>query len=525
MERKIRIFDTTLRDGEQSPGCSMNLREKLEVAKQLERLKVDVIEAGFAISSPGDFESVSRVAATVKDCMVASLARALTKDIDAAYDAVRHAEAPMIHTFISTSPVHMHYKLRMTPEQVLQRTADMVKYARSKCPNIEFSAEDATRSDWDFLVKIVDAAIKNGATYINIPDTVGYTVPEKMAELISYLRNNTPNADKAVFSVHCHNDLGMAVANSLAAIEAGAGQIECTINGLGERAGNAALEEVVMAINTRRDHFSASTRVDTTQLYRASRLVYGIIGIPAPINKAIVGANAFAHESGIHQHGVMAERTTYEIMAPESIGLATNKMVLGKHSGRHAFSDRIKELGYNLTDEQINKFFEEFKVLCDRKKTVSDSDIEAIISSKLSNGGGVYSLVQFDLRSGNKGKATCVVQLEKGEDVLEDVALGDGPVNAAFNAVDKLVEAPERKLEDYSIHSISGGEDALGEVVVKLRAGKQLVTGRGLSVDVMEASILAYINGINKLVEMGERYDENFAGFAEYEKYEKAGNT
>ncbi len=508
MEQSIRIFDTTLRDGEQSPGCSMDLREKLEVAKQLERLKVDVIEAGFAISSPGDFESVSRVAATVKDCMVGSLSRALTKDIDAAYEAVRHAEAPLIHTFLSTSPVHMHYKLKMTPEQVLTRTAEAVKYARSKCPYVEFSAEDATRSEPEFLKRIVETAIENGASFINIPDTVGYAVPEQMAELIRYLKENVYNVDRAVLSVHCHNDLGMAVANSIAAIAAGAGQIECTINGLGERAGNAALEEIVMAINTRKDFLKASCRVDTTQIYRASRLVYGIIGIPAPINKSIVGANAFAHESGIHQHGVMAERTTYEIMTPESIGLSKNKMVLGKHSGRHAFADRVSELGYKLSDDEINKFFEEFKRLCDRKKTVTDSDIEALIGSRILSNGGIYKLLRFDLQSGNKVKSTCVVQLEKDGTILEDVALGDGPIDAAYNAIDKLVEAPAHKLEDYSIHSISEGEDALGEVVVKLKAGTQLITGRGLSVDIMEASLLAYINGVNKMLEMGNRYEE-----------------
>ena len=508
MEQSIRIFDTTLRDGEQSPGCSMDLREKLEVAKQLERLKVDVIEAGFAISSPGDFESVSSVAATVKDCMVASLSRALTKDIDAAYEAVRHAQAPLIHTFLSTSPVHMHYKLKMTPEQVLARTAEAVKYARSKCPNVEFSAEDATRSEPAFLKQIVETAIGNGATYINIPDTVGYAVPEQMAELIRYLKENVSNIDRAVLSVHCHNDLGMGVANSIAAIAAGAGQIECTINGLGERAGNAALEEIVMAINTRRDYLKASCRVDTTQLYRASRLVYGIIGVPIPMNKAIVGANAFAHESGIHQHGMMAERTTYEIMTPESIGLSKNKMVLGKHSGRHAFSDRVSELGYKLNEDEINKFFEEFKRLCDRKKTVSDNDIEALIGSKIATNGGIYKLLRFDLQSGNKVKSTCVVQLEKDGQILEDVALGDGPIDAAYNAIDKLVEGPAHKLEDYSIHSISEGEDALGEVVVKLKAGTQIITGRGLSIDIMEASLLAYINGVNKMLEMGDRYEE-----------------
>ncbi|MFY9381024.1 MAG: 2-isopropylmalate synthase [Eubacteriales bacterium] len=510
LDRIIRIFDTTLRDGEQSPGCSMNIEEKLEIAKQLERLRVDVIEAGFAVSSPGDFESVSRIAETIKDSMVASLARALKKDIDAAYEATRKAAAPMIHTFISTSPVHMEYKLRMKPEEVLERTREMVAYARSKCRNVEFSAEDATRSDPAFLARIITTAIEAGASCVNIPDTVGYTVPEKMVWLIRYLYENVPNIGEAIVSVHCHNDLGMAVANSLAAVSAGAGQVECTINGLGERAGNAALEEIVMALATRRDYFGATCRIDTTQIYRASRLVYGIVGVPVPLNKAIVGANAFSHESGIHQHGIMAERTTYEIMMPESIGLTKSRIVLGKHSGRHAFKERVEELGYKLNDEQINKFFEEFKVLCDKKKVVSDSDIEAIINNRLTTKNGAYKLVRFDLQSGNLVKSMCTVVLERDGETFEDVALGDGPVNAAYNAIDKIVEAPERKLEDYSIHSISSGEDALGEVVIKLRSGKHLITGHGLSVDIMEASILAYINGINKLVEMGDRYDEDY---------------
>ena len=506
--KKIRIFDTTLRDGEQAPGCSMNLQEKLEVARQLERLKVDVIEAGFAISSPGDFESVSEVARIIRDCTVGSLARALPKDIDAAFEAVRHAQSPLIHVFLSTSPLHMEYKLRMSPDKVLERAGEMVKYARSRCPNVEFSAEDATRSDWDFLARVVESAISNGASTINLPDTVGYTVPGKMAELIAYMREKVPNADQAVFSVHCHNDLGMAVANSISAIAAGAGQIECAVNGLGERAGNASLEEIVMALKTRKDHYRADCRVDTTQLYRTSRLVYGIIGMNPPMNKPIVGANAFAHESGIHQHGVMANKETYEIMTPESVGLTQNKMVLGKHSGRHAFEARARDLGYVLTDDEIKGFFEDFKRMCDLKKTVTDSDIEAIISSKIAAGQGLYRLARFDLQSGNKVKSTCAVQLEKEGSILEDVALGDGPVNAAFNAVDKLTGPQNRKLLEYAIHSISQGEDALGEVAVKVQEGKRRVTGRGLSVDIMEASILAYINAINKLAEMGERYDE-----------------
>ncbi len=508
MDRMIRIFDTTLRDGEQSPGCSMDIREKLEVAKQLERLKVDVIEAGFAVSSLGDFESVSKVAGLIKDCMVGSLARALPKDIDAAYEAVKRAEAPLIHTFISTSPVHMHYKLKMTPEQVLERTAAMVSYARSLCPHVEFSAEDATRSEPEFLKRIVEAAIENGAAIINIPDTVGYATPEQMAELIRYLKENVYNIDRAVLSVHCHDDLGLAVANSLAAIGAGATQIECTINGLGERAGNAALEEIVMALHTRKDALQASCRVDTTQIHRSSRLVYGIIGMAAPLNKAIVGANAFAHESGIHQHGVLSERTTYEIMSPESIGLSKNKMVLGKHSGRHAFVERTADLGYKLSEEEINKFFEEFKKLCDKKKTIGDNDLEAIITSKMAQNGGIYKLKRFDLQSGNTSKSTCVVQLDKDGVELEDVALGDGPIDAAYNAIDKLVDGPPYALEDYSIHSISEGKDALGEVIVKLKAGSKTITGRGLSVDIMEASILAYLNGVNKLLEMGDKYEE-----------------
>ncbi len=509
--RRIRIFDTTLRDGEQAPGCSMNLQEKLEVAKQLERLKVDVIEAGFAISSPGDFESVSEVAKIIKDCTVGSLARALPKDIDAAWEAVRHANSPLIHVFLSTSPLHMEYKLRMSPEKVLERVGEMVKYAAAKCPNVEFSAEDATRSDWAFLARVVERAIAAGAATINLPDTVGYTVPEKMAELITYMKNTVPNADRADFSVHCHNDLGMAVANSVSAIAAGAGQIECAVNGLGERAGNASLEEIVMALKTRRDHFRADCRVDTTQLYRTSRLVYGIIGMTPPMNKPIVGANAFAHESGIHQHGVMANKETYEIMTPESVGLMQNKMVLGKHSGRHAFEARARDLGYDLRDEEVSRFFEEFKRMCDLKKTVSDSDIEAIINAKIALGQGLYKLARFDLQSGNKVKSTCAVQLEKEGEILEDVALGDGPVNAAFNAVDKLTSPRDRKLVDYAIHSISQGEDALGEVAVKVQEGKRRVNGRGLSVDIIEASILAYINAINKLAEMGERYDEKIS--------------
>ncbi|SHI23419.1 2-isopropylmalate synthase [Sporobacter termitidis DSM 10068] len=505
MEHTIRFFDTTLRDGEQSPGCSMDLSEKLEVARQLERLKVDVIEAGFAISSPGDFESVSRIAREIKDCTVASLARTNEKDIDAAYDAVKHAASPLIHTFISTSPVHMQYVMKMTPEQVLEKTAAMVKYAAKKCPAVEFSAQDATRSDWDFLVKVFNAAISNGATVINVPDTVGYTTQEEMAQLIRYLRAHVNDIDKAAISVHCHNDLGMAVANSLAAVGAGATQVECTINGIGERAGNAALEELAMALRTRKDYFKVSSRIDTTQIYRASKLIYSIIGVQAPLNKAVVGASAFAHESGIHQHGVLSERTTYEIMSPESIGLPKNKLVLGKHSGRHAFVDRITSLGYTLTEAEINKYFEEFKKLADKKKTVSDDDIEALITSELAARESFYKLSRFDVFTSNASRGTCVMSLEAGGEILEDVALGDGPIDAAYNAIDKLVDVPAHTLEDYAIRSVSDGKDALGEVIVKLRTGNAVVTGRGLSTNIIESSILAYLNGVNKVLERRDK--------------------
>ncbi len=498
--KRIKIFDTTLRDGEQSPGCSMNLNEKIEVARCLEKLKVDVIEAGFAISSKGDFESVKTIAETVRDCTVASLARANTGDIDAAYEAVRNAVDPRIHLFIATSPLHMEYKLKMTPETVLQKTADMVRYAARYCSNIEFSAEDATRSDPEFLAKVVTAAIQNGATVINIPDTVGYATPEEVKELFSYLIGHVENADRVEFSAHCHNDLGMAVANSLAAVSAGALQIECTVNGLGERAGNTALEEVVMAMKTRADRFPLQPRLDTTKIFRASKTVYNIIGQSAPINKPIVGKNAFAHESGIHQHGVLANRLTYEILTPESVGIGKNAMVLGKHSGKHAFAAHLSELGYELTQEELAKTFERFKALCDKKKTVNDLDIEALVHDK-SRGSesGDYTLDRFDVHSGNCATATCTIRLKKEETLTEEVSLGDGPVDAAFRAVDKIVCPPAHTFENYAIQSVSEGKDTLGEVVVKLRCDGEDYTGRGLSTDIMEASILAYLNAVNRL--------------------------
>jgi 2-isopropylmalate synthase len=499
--KQVKVFDTTLRDGEQAPGCSMNLKEKIEIARQLERLGVDVIEAGFAISSPGDFESVRTVAGAVRNMSVASLSRALEKDIDASYEALRGAAAPRIHVFLATSPVHMQYKLKKTPEQVLEQARFAVAYAKTKMIDVEFSCEDATRSELPFLARVVSAAIDAGATVVNVPDTVGFSTPEDIAAMIEYLKEHCENLHKAELSLHNHNDLGMAVANTLAGIKAGATQVECTINGLGERAGNASLEEIVMALRTRKSYYEAETKIDTTQIYRTSRLVYGIIGMSVPLNKPVVGVNAFLHESGIHQHGVMAERTTYEIMTPESVGLNKNRMVLGKHSGRHAFEERLSELGYKLDENQISEFFEQFKQLCDKKKIVSDRDIEAIVDAKITARGGEFELDRFAVHAGNYATATCVVCLRKGDELIEEVALGDGPIDAAYNAIDKCAGFNGYKLEDYAIHSISEGKDALGEVIVKLKNGDDTVTGRGLSTDIIESSILAYISGLNKILE------------------------
>lgn len=499
--KHIKIFDTTLRDGEQAPGCSMHLDEKIEVALALEKLKVDVMEAGFAVISKGDFESVQTIANTIKNCSVASLARAVKGDIESAYEALKGAESPRIHTFIATSPIHMQYKLKMSEDKVLERITEMVSYAKGFMNDIEFSAEDATRSNRDFLVKSVYAAIKAGATVVNIPDTVGYTTPSEMYDLIDFLMNNVSNIHKAEISVHCHNDLGMAVANSLAAVQAGASQVECTINGLGERAGNAALEEVVMALNTRKNVYNGFTSVDTKQIHRTSKLVYNVLGLYSPINKAIVGGNAFAHEAGIHQHGVMANRETYEIMTPESIGLPQNSMVFGKHSGKHAIENRLNELGHELSKEELETFFIKFKKLADKKKSINDLDLEALIGhieKEISTSG--YKLDRFTVNSGNYITTNAVIRLSDGEDLFEEVAMGDGPINAGYNAIDKIIKAPEHSLEDYAIHSITEGNDALGEVVVRIKCGDDIITGRGLSTDIIEASLLAYINAMNKII-------------------------
>ena len=497
---RVKIFDTTLRDGEQSPGCSMNLREKLEIARRLELLNVDVIEAGFAISSPGDFESVKAVAEKIRDCSVASLARCNKADIDAAYEALKNAVDPRIHVFLATSPLHMQYKLRMTQEQVLTSISEMVKYAKSKCPNIEFSAEDAMRSEPEFLARAVDAAIKSGANVINIPDTVGYSTPVEMREMIEYLRKTVPACDGVELSVHCHNDLGMATANSLAGILGGARQVECTINGLGERAGNASLEEIVMAIHTRKELYGVETNIDTTKIYKTSMLVYNTIGRTVPMNKPIVGTNAFSHEAGIHQHGVLANRSTYEIMTPESIGIKANQMVLGKHSGKHAFETRLIELGFELSPAELESCFAQFKKLSDKKKDISDNDLEALARNRMpAEAEEGFVLESFTVQAGNMTSATSVIVLKKKDERFEEVSLGDGPVDAAFKAVDKIMNPPEHSFETYSTNSVSEGKDTMGEVLVVLRKDDRLFTGKGLSTDTIEASIQAYIAALNKL--------------------------
>src|SRR6056297_246055 len=497
MESVVKIFDTTLRDGEQSPGCSMNLKEKVQMAKQLESLKVDVIEAGFAAASDGDLKAIKEISKSVKNSTVASLARAKKEDIDKAWEGVSQALKPRIHTFIASSPIHMTYKLKMKEEEVLKKAGEMVAYAKTYCDDIEFSAEDATRSNPDFLAKLFKEVINAGATTINIPDTVGYTTPNEFYDFIIEIKNNCPELDKVDISVHCHNDLGLGVANSIAAIKAGANQIECTVNGIGEMAGNAALEEIVMVLETRKDVFGAATNIETKQLYRSSQLLTRITGVKVQPNKAIVGENAFAHEAGIHQHGVLNNKETYEIMTPESIGLNKNKLVLGKHSGRHAFKDKIESMGYKLTSEEINEAFRRFKEVADKKKEVFDRDIDAIISRQTAGAEERYNLVRFVINSGNSITSTAAVKILLEGKEIEKVAIGDGPIDAAFNAIEEI-SGTKLKLEDYSLSSVTEGKDALGDAVVKLRENGSIYVGRGLSTDVVEASVKAYINALNK---------------------------
>ena len=478
--KRIRIFDTTLRDGEQSPGCSMNLTEKIEMARQLEKLGVDVIEAGFAIASPMDHKSVQTIAAAVSNCTVASLARCTKGDIDAAWDAVKEAKHPRIHVFLATSDIHMEYKLKMTREQVLERISSMVAYAKSFCDDIEFSAEDASRSDRAFLAQCYTNAVAAGATTLNVPDTVGYSTPQEMAELITYLKEHVEGIENTDISVHCHDDLGMAVANTLACIKAGATQVECTVNGIGERAGNASLEEIVMALHTRRDFYEAETGINTRQIYNSSKLLSNITGVPIPPSKAIVGANAFAHESGIHQHGVISNAQTYEIMKSTDVGIPQNTMVLGKHSGKHALREKLASMGYELDDQEMENVFARFKDLADKKKNITGSDIEALVLHRRNAFIGTCKLLGHVVNTGHGVPNTSYIKLQLGDEVLEDVAIGTGPLDASFQAINRMLGMEDIRLEDKN---------------------GATYTGTGLSTDIIESSIRAYVNGINKMME------------------------
>ena len=503
---KLIIFDTTLRDGEQSPGASMTKDEKVRIAKALEKMRVDVIEAGFPIASPGDFEAVQAVARSIKDSTVCGLSRALDKDIDRAGEALKDANSARIHTFIATSPIHMQAKLRMEPDQVLEQAVRAVKRARQLTDNVEFSAEDAGRSELDFLCRVIEAVIDAGATTINIPDTVGYNIPQQFGELIGNLMSRVPNADKAVFSVHCHNDLGLAVANSLAAVRAGARQVECTINGLGERAGNASLEEIVMAVRTRADVFPVETRIDTTQIVPASKLVSQVTGYPVQPNKAIVGANAFAHESGIHQDGVLKHRETYEIMRAEDVGWGANKLVLGKHSGRNAFRARLQDLGIEIEgEEHLNHAFSRFKELADKKHEIFDEDLHALMRDEtVTPETEHFRLVssRFHSETGETPRAELTLVIGGAEHRAQ--AEGSGPVDAAFKAIETVASSGSELLL-YSVNAITTGTDAQGEVTVRLSKNGRVMDGQGADTDIIVASAKAYLNALNKLQSSAQR--------------------
>ena len=506
MSDQLIIFDTTLRDGEQSPGASMTRDEKVRIAKNLERMRVNIIEAGFPIASPGDFEAVKAVAQEISDSTVCALARAINKDIDRAAEAIKPAKSGRIHTFIATSPIHMREKLRLTPDQVLEQAVNAVKYACRFTDDVEFSPEDAGRSETDFLCRVLEAVIAAGARTVNIPDTVGYNLPNQFGNLIKTLRERVPNSDKAVFSVHCHNDLGLAVANSLSAVLNGARQVECTINGLGERAGNAALEEIVMAVRTRRDLFPCDTQIDTTQIVAASRLVANITGFAVQPNKAIVGANAFAHESGIHQDGVIKMRETYEIMRAEDVGWVANRMVLGKHSGRNAFRARLKELGIEFkVDAEFNSAFERFKELADKKHEIFDEDIQALVTEEgLEGVDEQFRLVKLKVCSetGTKPHASITVAVDGVQQSAG--AEGGGPVDASFKAIEEVVHSGTQLLL-YSVNNITSGTDSQGEVTVRLEKAGRIVNGHGADTDIVIASAKAYLNALCKLVVPAER--------------------
>jgi len=498
MPERVLIFDTTLRDGEQSPGATMNQQEKLQLARQLEKLGVDIIEAGFPASSEGDCEGVSRIAREIKDARVVGLARSVAEDIETAWRAVERGNKPGIHTFIATSDIHLEHKLRMSRDEVIDRAGAAVRLAHSLSDWVEFSCEDATRSDPDFLCRVVETAIAEGAGTINIPDTVGYSFPEEMASLISHVRTNVKGIGHVIVSVHCHNDLGLAVANSIAALKAGARQVECTINGIGERAGNAALEEIAMILKTRERSFGLQTGIRTEQIFHTSRLVTAITGIPVQPNKAIVGANAFAHEAGIHQDGILKERSTYEIMDPETVGIATSALVLGKHSGRHAFRERVRALGYDLTEEEVNRTFRRFKDLADRKKTVFDEDIEAVIAEEVLRIAETYKLLSLTVMSGSDVVPTATVRMIVEGQECHGAELGNGPVDATYNTILKLTGRGPKLLR-FAISAITGGTDALGEVTVRLEEHGNIAVGKGAHEDILVAAAKAFVNALNRL--------------------------
>jgi len=502
---KVLFFDTTLRDGEQSPGASMNLKEKIQVAHQLANMGVDIIEAGFPISSPGDFESVKSIAQQIKGPVIAGLARANEKDITACWESVKYSKNPRIHIFIATSDLHIEKKLQKTRQEVFDMAVRSVKFAKKFCDDVEFSAEDASRSDIKYLCSVIEAVIDAGAKTVNIPDTVGYKMPEEFGSLIATVKNTVPNISKAVISVHCHNDLGLAVANSLAAISNGARQVECTVNGIGERAGNAALEEIVMALKTREYFFNVGYNLKTKEIYKSSKLVSNITGVLVQPNKAVVGANAFAHESGIHQDGMLKDRNTYEIMSPEAVGVPESLLVLGKHSGRHAFTRRIKDLGYTLEAPIMESLFERFKILADKKKCVFDDDIIALVEEGISGVKETYFIDYVHVTSGVSVIPTATVRLKKTDksktETIQEASCGTGPVDAIYQAINKIT-GMKVDLVDYSLRAVSVGEDAQGEVNIKVKYKDSVYTGKGTSTDITEASAKAYVHAINKIVVM-----------------------
>lgn len=501
MSQRVYLFDTTLRDGEQSPGASLNINEKIQIARQLAKLRVDIIEAGFPIASPGDFEAVRTIAREVKGVAVAGLARTYFEDIDRAWEAVRFADQARIHTFISTSDIHLEHQLRLTREQVLEAAVAAVKRAKSYTADVEFSAMDASRSDLGFLCQVLEAVIAAGATVVNIPDTVGYAVPDEWGRFINTICANVTGIEKVIVSIHCHNDLGLAVANSLAAVTNGARQVEGTINGIGERAGNAALEEVVMTFRTRKDYFDYFTNVNTEEIYRSSRLVSSLTGMKVQANKAVVGKNAFAHESGIHQDGVIKERTTYEIMNPAMVGISKSNLVLGKLSGRHAFRQRLEGLGYNLSADELNSAFVFFKKLADKKKDITDEDLEVIIDEEIRRIPHTYTLEYLHISSGTTIVPTATIGLKQDGRLMEEAACGNGPVDAICKAVDKLTGI-NCTLVNWGINAVTAGKDALGDVTLRISINgqKKIYMGRGISTDILDASAKAYVNAVNKLV-------------------------